>query len=89
MTGFDERHESLLKRALAAIGDRGYFSAFQESASPKVYGERAKAEGDAAFEAAFSDYHVTGGNQAGSATLTDAAFVANRFRIAPVRLMAA
>ena len=34
---------------------------------------------------AFSDYHVTGGN----ACLTDAAFVANRFRVAPVRRMAA
>ncbi len=30
---------------------------------------------------AFSDYHVTGGNPAGNASLTDAAFVANRFRI--------
>ena len=29
--------------------------------------------------AAFSDYHVTGANPAGNASLTDAAFVANRF----------
>ena len=36
---------------------------------------------------AFSDYHVTGGNPAGNACLTDAAFVANRFRVAPVRRM--
>ena len=35
--------------------------------------------------AAFSDYHVTGGNPAGNACLTDAAFVANRFRVATVR----
>ena len=35
--------------------------------------------------AAFSDYHVTGANPAGNACLTDAAFVANRFRVAPVR----
>jgi phenylacetic acid degradation protein paaN len=35
--------------------------------------------------AAFSDYHVTGANPAGNACLTDAAFVANRFRIASVR----
>ncbi len=34
---------------------------------------------------AFSDYHVTGANPAGNASLTDAAFVANRFRIAAVR----
>ena len=32
--------------------------------------------------AAFSDYHVTGANPAGNASLTDAAFVANRFRVA-------
>jgi phenylacetic acid degradation protein paaN len=38
---------------------------------------------------AFSDYHVTGGNPAGNACLTDAAFVANRFRVAPVRRMSA
>jgi phenylacetic acid degradation protein paaN len=35
--------------------------------------------------AAFSDYHVTGANPAGNACLTDAAFVANRFRVAMVR----
>jgi phenylacetic acid degradation protein paaN len=35
--------------------------------------------------AAFSDYHVTGGNPAGNASLTDAAFVANRFRIVETR----
>jgi hypothetical protein len=29
--------------------------------------------------AAFSDYHVTGANPAGNASLTDAAFVASRF----------
>lgn len=32
--------------------------------------------------AAFSDFHVTGANPAGNASLTDAAFVANRFRLA-------
>lgn len=31
--------------------------------------------------AAFSDFHVTGINPAGNASLTDAAFVANRFRV--------
>ncbi len=35
--------------------------------------------------AAFSDFHVTGANPAGNASLTDAAFVANRFRVATVR----
>lgn len=32
--------------------------------------------------AAFSDYHVTGANPAGNASLTDAAFIAGRFRMA-------
>ena len=32
--------------------------------------------------AAFSDYHVTGANPAGNASLTDTAFVANRYRVA-------
>lgn len=37
------------------------------------------------FAAAYSDYHVTGLNPAGNAALTDAAFVASRFRIAQSR----
>lgn len=39
--------------------------------------------------AAFSDFHVTGGNPAGNACLTDAAFVAPRFRVVCVRKPAA
>jgi phenylacetic acid degradation protein paaN len=39
--------------------------------------------------AAFSDYHVSGANPAGTSCLTDAAFVANRFTIATVRRPAA
>ncbi|HET6521159.1 MAG TPA: phenylacetic acid degradation protein PaaN [Geminicoccaceae bacterium] len=35
--------------------------------------------------AAFSDYHVSGANPAGTACLTDTAFVADRFRIVSVR----
>ncbi|GBE25125.1 1-pyrroline-5-carboxylate dehydrogenase 1 [bacterium BMS3Bbin02] len=35
--------------------------------------------------AAFSDFHVTGANPAGNASLTDPAFVANRFRLVGVR----
>ena len=37
------------------------------------------------FSAAYSDYHVTGINPAGTATLTDEAFVAGRFRIVQTR----
>jgi phenylacetic acid degradation protein paaN len=35
--------------------------------------------------AAFSDFHVSGGNPSGNATLTDAAFVVGRFRIVQSR----
>lgn len=41
------------------------------------------------FAAAYSDYHVTGLNPAGNASLTDAAFVASRFRIVQSRRPAA
>lgn len=37
--------------------------------------------------AAFSDFHVSGANPAGNASLTDSAYVANRFRVAAVRRM--
>ena len=37
------------------------------------------------FSAAFSDYHVYGLNPAGTATLTDDAFIAGRFRVVQSR----
>jgi phenylacetic acid degradation protein paaN len=46
-----ERHHALLDQALRAIAERGYWSAFPESPSPKVYGEGAAEAGKAAFEA--------------------------------------
>lgn len=39
--------------------------------------------------AAFSDYHATGGNPAANASLSDAAFVSNRFRVVQSRRHAA
>jgi phenylacetic acid degradation protein paaN len=45
------RHQSTLDDALAAIRTRGYFSAYPESPSPRVYGESAAAEGLAAYQA--------------------------------------
>ncbi|MBA5779403.1 phenylacetic acid degradation protein PaaN [Stappia sp. F7233] len=39
--------------------------------------------------AAFSDYHVSGANPSGNASLCDSAFVANRFRVAGMRRTAA
>ena len=45
------RHRETLELALAAIRKRDYFSAYPESPSPRVYGETAAGEGQAAFEA--------------------------------------
>ncbi|MCX4469752.1 phenylacetic acid degradation protein PaaN [Micromonospora sp. NBC_01655] len=46
-----DRHADTLSRALTAIAERGYWSAYPESPSPRVYGETAAADGKAAFEA--------------------------------------
>ena len=46
-----EKHEPMLRQALDTIRSRGYWSAFPESPSPRVYGETAAADGKAAFEA--------------------------------------
>src|SRR5438046_126211 len=43
------KHADTLQRALTAIAERGYWSAFPESPSPRVYGESAAADGEAAF----------------------------------------
>ncbi|MHB8493760.1 MAG: phenylacetic acid degradation protein PaaN [Casimicrobiaceae bacterium] len=48
---FFDRHRETLDRAVEAIEQRGYWSAFPESPSPKVYGEGAAEQGNAAFEA--------------------------------------
>ncbi|PRY01673.1 phenylacetic acid degradation protein PaaN [Allonocardiopsis opalescens] len=47
---FHAVHRELLERAVAAVRERAYFSAYPESPSPRVYGETAAAEGKAAFE---------------------------------------
>ncbi|MET0208058.1 MAG: phenylacetic acid degradation protein PaaN, partial [Burkholderiaceae bacterium] len=46
-----ERHRALLERAVQAIHERSYWSAFAESPSPKAYGEGAAESGKAAFDA--------------------------------------
>jgi phenylacetic acid degradation protein paaN len=51
VSDLESRHRPVLDQALEAIRTRGYFSAFPESPSPKVYGENAAADGKAAFEA--------------------------------------
>jgi phenylacetic acid degradation protein paaN len=48
--GLFERHQGLIERAVQASAERGYWSAFSEMPSPKVYGESAPADGKAAFE---------------------------------------
>ncbi|HEY5308872.1 MAG TPA: phenylacetic acid degradation protein PaaN, partial [Casimicrobiaceae bacterium] len=45
-----ERHRATLDRAVQAIGERSYWSAYPESASPKNYGEGAAEAGKAAFD---------------------------------------
>jgi len=46
-----DKHRATLERALAAIAERGYWSPYPESASPKVYGEGSAEAGKAAYEA--------------------------------------
>ena len=48
---FFERHRATLDRAVEAIAQRSYWSAYPESASPKVYGEGAAEAGKVAFDA--------------------------------------
>ncbi|MEU6710193.1 phenylacetic acid degradation protein PaaN [Nonomuraea sp. NPDC046802] len=46
-----EQHRETLEKALSAIAGRGYWSAYPESPSPRVYGEGAAERGKEAFEA--------------------------------------
>ncbi|MCL2658159.1 MAG: phenylacetic acid degradation protein PaaN [Betaproteobacteria bacterium] len=46
-----EKHRTVLEGALNAIATRGYWSAYPEMPSPKIYGETALEDGKRAFEA--------------------------------------
>ncbi|HEX5804229.1 MAG TPA: phenylacetic acid degradation protein PaaN [Azospira sp.] len=46
-----DKHRATLDGALNAIRTRGYWSAYPEMPSPKVYGESAQVDGKAAFDA--------------------------------------
>ncbi len=46
-----EKHRATLERALTAIAERGYWSPYPESPSPRNYGEGAVEAGKAAFDA--------------------------------------
>jgi phenylacetic acid degradation protein paaN len=69
--------ERVIERAAAAFAKAG--AALSVNLTGGVYVNQS---------AAFSDYHVSGANPAGNASLTDSAFVANRFRVAMVRRQA-
>ncbi len=93
---------SSIARASGSAHDKGAITAAIYSTDEAVIAEAADAFGAAGAplsvnlmggifvnqSAAYSDYHVTGANPAGNACLTDAAFVANRFRVATVRRLA-
>lgn len=51
MSDFVSENTELLEQAVAAAADRGYWSAFPESPSPRVYGEGSAEAGLAAYEA--------------------------------------
>jgi len=61
---FFERHHATLTLAVQAIATRGYWSAYSENPSPRIYGESAAEDGKAAFEARLK--HAFEINQAGS-----------------------
>jgi phenylacetic acid degradation protein paaN len=48
---FFAQHHETLDQALTAIAERSYWSAYPESPSPRIYGETAAAEGEAAYRA--------------------------------------
>src|SRR5512143_2467921 len=51
MPRYFERHLPTLERALQAISERGYWTPYPESPSPRNYGEGAVEAGKAAFDA--------------------------------------
>lgn len=92
-----------IDRALASAHHRGAISWLVHSTDDQVIDTVLDAAADAGVatslnltggvfvnqNAAFSDFHVTGANPAGNASLSDPAYVANRFRVAQVRRPAA
>jgi phenylacetic acid degradation protein paaN len=95
-----ENTEDSIARATRAAKEKGAITFSIYATDPKVLAraEQQAAETGAAVScnllgdvyvnqsAAFSDFHVSGANPAGNATLTDAAFVASRFRVAQSRI---
>ena len=63
---FAERHRPTLERAMEAAHARGYFSAYPEAPSGKIYGETAKADAEAAFNALLNKPFAEGPHQVGA-----------------------
>jgi hypothetical protein len=51
MSGFFDLHRPTLEAAVTALACREYWTPYPEVPSGKIYGETAKAEGEAAFAA--------------------------------------
>jgi hypothetical protein len=95
--------EDSMNRATRGAREKGAITCSIYSTDAKVLAtaERRAAEAGAAVScnltgdvfvnqsAAFSDFHVSGANPAGNATLTDSAFVASRFRVVQSRIPSA
>ena len=73
--GLYSRDEAVLDRAVDAMTDAGVATSCNLTGHIWVN-----------QSAAFSDFHVSGANPAGNATLCDAAFVAGRFRTVVCRI---
>ncbi|MBI4670768.1 MAG: phenylacetic acid degradation protein PaaN [Chloroflexi bacterium] len=93
--------EQALAQAARDAKQFGAINSYAYSTDPKFIERAQDAFGDAGanlsinligpmpltYAAAFSDYHVSGLNPAGNATLTDASFVSGRFRIVQTRTL--
>ena len=72
MSNLFEAHRALLDNAVAATRTRDNWSAFPESASPRIYGETARADGEAAFKAMLNAAFDLPGHPAGAAVGAEA-----------------
>jgi phenylacetic acid degradation protein paaN len=67
-----ETHRETLEQARRALAERSYFSRYPESPSPRVYGENAASEGQAAFEAHLAaDYRALAGQPSDGTVVGD------------------
>lgn len=95
-----ESTDDSITRAARGAREKGAISCAVYSTDPKVLHDAVQQMSQAGAavscnltsdvfvnqNAAFSDFHVSGANPSGNATLTDGAFVANRFRVVQSRV---